>query len=94
MNDLRLSWYRQRAEEEGQQAWVLMCWHVENERDPDRAFLAAREAAHYANLVLGPVEVNSNRYGILPCTICGSDDHRARHCPHSAFGNPLHPDAE
>ena len=50
--DPRTAWYRQRAEEHGNIAlWLMSTYPVEHAED---ILTEAREAAHYANLVLGP----------------------------------------
>ncbi len=66
MPDPRLAWYRQRAEEEGNKAACdaramsarrVATLGVDAASDfIDRNYAQAREAAHYANLVLGPGE--------------------------------------
>ncbi len=57
MTDTRTAWYRHRAEEEGAQvALELLLAQDGSPRQLSELYLyrRAREAAHYANLALGP----------------------------------------
>ncbi len=68
LTDQKVAWYRHRAEEEGQRVILRLTdfmlfrnkfsgAYAEKHRSSAVTYDMAREAAHYANLVLGPVEI-------------------------------------
>jgi hypothetical protein len=52
-DDPRIAWYRQRAGEHGQRICYLLSPYGSIRPTEDMVYLRAREAAHYANFVLG-----------------------------------------
>lgn len=60
LSPAREAWYRQQAEQNGECAIDLLS-HETSEDDKEAATSFAREATHYANLVIGPYEMGTLR---------------------------------
>ena len=100
MPDPRLTWYCQRAKEEGEQArWQMLTPYLWERIET--AVRHAREAAHYGNLVLGPEprggDFAPHRWTPDPtkrfCVICGDNDLGSVWGLHR-FEPPLRPTSE